>query len=201
MATVFFNTLTRKKEEFAPLAPGKVGLYTCGPTVHDYAHVGNFRTYMFEDLLRRYLQWRGYEVTQVMNITDVDDKTIRKSREQGVTLGEYTQVVAAIRVAAVGELVEMAGCSAIVEQTQSRELRGQLARRFESMVGQGAPAAHRQTTGDAHRTGYREVGACKGRSSRAGLPEEQAEAALTPGLASALPGRVPPRFPRMGARA
>jgi cysteinyl-tRNA synthetase len=91
VATVFFNTLSRKKEEFVPLVPGKVGLYTCGPTVHDYAHIGNFRTYTFEDLLRRYLQWRGYEVTQVMNVTDVDDKTIRKSREQGVTLGEYTK--------------------------------------------------------------------------------------------------------------
>ncbi len=91
MATVFFNTLSRKKEEFVPLVPGKVGLYTCGPTVHDYAHIGNFRTYTFEDLLRRYLQWRGYEVKHVMNVTDVDDKTIKKSRAQGVTLGDYTQ--------------------------------------------------------------------------------------------------------------
>jgi len=90
VATVLFNTLTRKKEEFVPLEPGNVRMYTCGPTVHDFAHIGNFRTYVFEDLLRRYLLWRGFSVTQVMNITDVDDKTIRKSREQGITLGEYT---------------------------------------------------------------------------------------------------------------
>lgn len=66
-------------------------MYTCGPTVYDYAHIGNFRTYMFEDLLRRYLKLRGYKVTQVMNITDVDDKTINGAREKGVSLDEYTE--------------------------------------------------------------------------------------------------------------
>jgi cysteinyl-tRNA synthetase len=66
-------------------------MYTCGPTVYDYATVGNFRTFMFEDLLRRYLAWKGFNVVQVMNVTDVDDKTIRGSREQGLTLAEYTQ--------------------------------------------------------------------------------------------------------------
>ena len=87
----FFNTFTRRKEEFNPLTEGKVKMYTCGPTVYDYAHIGNYRTYMFEDLLRRYLKYKGYEVTQVMNITDVDDKTIRNSREQRIPLGEYTK--------------------------------------------------------------------------------------------------------------
>lgn len=66
-------------------------MYTCGPTVHDYAHLGNFRAYLFEDLLRRSLKFFGYQVTQVMNVTDVDDKTIRKSRERGQSLSEYTQ--------------------------------------------------------------------------------------------------------------
>jgi len=87
----FFNTFTRRKEEFVPLEAGKVRMYTCGPTVYDYAHIGNYRTYMFEDLLRRYLKYRGYQVTQVMNITDVDDKTIRNSRERGIPLNEYTE--------------------------------------------------------------------------------------------------------------
>lgn len=87
-----YNSLTRRKETLEPIVPGQVSLYTCGPTVHDYAHIGNFRTFLFEDLLRRALAFRGYEVRQVMNITDVDDKTIRKSASKGVSLGEYTQV-------------------------------------------------------------------------------------------------------------
>lgn len=91
MALRFFNTLTRKKEEFVPIEPGKVGMYCCGPTVYDYAHIGNFRTYMFEDLLRRYLEYKGFKVTQVMNITDVDDKTIAGSRSKKISLSEYTK--------------------------------------------------------------------------------------------------------------
>ena len=86
----FFNTLSRQLEEFTPLAAGQVGLYTCGPTVYDYAHIGNFRCYMFEDLLRRWLKYRGYAVTQVMNLTDVDDKTIRRAREAGLPLARFT---------------------------------------------------------------------------------------------------------------
>jgi len=87
----FFNTLTRKKERFIPLEKDKVKLYTCGPTVYDYAHIGNFRAFVFEDLLRRWLKYRGFKVTQVMNITDVDDKTIRGSRLKGIPLKEYTE--------------------------------------------------------------------------------------------------------------
>jgi cysteinyl-tRNA synthetase len=86
----FFNTLTRRKEKFTPLEPGKVRLYTCGPTVYDYAHIGNFRAFLFEDLLKRWLEYRGYEVTHVMNITDVDDKTIKGSQKQQVPLAQYT---------------------------------------------------------------------------------------------------------------
>ena len=66
-------------------------MYTCGPTVYDYAHIGNFRTYVFQDVLRRYLQYKGYRVFQVTNITDVDDKTIRGSNAEGISLGEYTK--------------------------------------------------------------------------------------------------------------
>ena len=84
------NTMTRRVEPFEPLHAGKVGMYTCGPTVYNYAHIGNYRTYAFEDLLRRFLKWKGFDVVQVMNVTDVDDKSIRGSREAGATLDEYT---------------------------------------------------------------------------------------------------------------
>ena len=86
----FFNTLTRTKEKFVPIEEGNVKMYTCGPTVYDYSHIGNFRAFIFEDLLRRWLEYRGFGVTQVMNLTDVDDKTIKGSREEGVQLNEYT---------------------------------------------------------------------------------------------------------------
>jgi cysteinyl-tRNA synthetase len=91
MAIQFYNTLTRRLETFEPLEAGKVRIYTCGPTVYDRAHVGNFRTFTFEDLLRRFLRWKGFDVVQVMNLTDVDDKTIRGAGEAGVSLAEYTE--------------------------------------------------------------------------------------------------------------
>jgi len=86
----FFNTLTRKKEKFVPLEEGKAEMYTCGPTVYDFAHIGNFRAFLFEDLLRRWLEYRGYKVTQVMNLTDVDDRTIGASRKLGIPLEQHT---------------------------------------------------------------------------------------------------------------
>lgn len=91
MSVQFYNSLTRKKAPFHPLVPGKVSLYTCGPTVYDQAHIGNFRTFLFEDFLKRFLIWKGYQVTHVMNITDVDDKTIRKSQENQVPLETITK--------------------------------------------------------------------------------------------------------------
>ena len=87
----FYNTYTRRKEAFRPLVEPEVGLYTCGPTVYDFAHIGNFRAYLWEDLLRRYLKARGFRVIQVMNITDVDDKTIRGANAAGLGLDEYTE--------------------------------------------------------------------------------------------------------------
>ena len=86
----FFNTLTRKKEVFKPILPGKVKMYTCGPTVYDFAHIGNFRAFLFEDLLKRWLIHRGFKVTHVMNLTDIDDKTIKGSQKQGVPLRQFT---------------------------------------------------------------------------------------------------------------
>jgi cysteinyl-tRNA synthetase len=90
MAIRLFNTYSRRIEEFAPLDPPRVKMYTCGPTVYSLAHIGNFRAYVFEDLLQRHLEARGYKFERVMNITDVDDKTIRGSREAGVPLGDFT---------------------------------------------------------------------------------------------------------------
>lgn len=87
----FFNTITRKKMRFVSLEKGKVKMYTCGPTVWDYAHIGNFRTYVFQDLLRRWLEYRGFKITQVMNLTDVDDRTIKASRARRVPLNVHTK--------------------------------------------------------------------------------------------------------------
>jgi cysteinyl-tRNA synthetase len=87
----FYNTLTRREEEFVPLEEGKVGMYTCGPTVYAPPHIGNLRTFFFSDLVRRYLEYRGYDVKFVMNLTDVDDKTIRGAVREGVSLNDYTE--------------------------------------------------------------------------------------------------------------
>ena len=86
MALVLHDTLRRERLAFEPLEPGRVRMYTCRPTVHDYAHIGNLRTFLFEDLLRRVLEARGYDVKQVMNLTDVDDKIIDKARAAGVPI-------------------------------------------------------------------------------------------------------------------
>ncbi|MBI5805711.1 cysteine--tRNA ligase [candidate division TA06 bacterium] len=91
MAIKLYNTMTRKKEEFIPLKPNQAGIYACGPTVYNYAHIGNLRTYVFEDTLRRMFQYNGFALNHVMNITDVDDKTIRDSRKEGVSLKELTE--------------------------------------------------------------------------------------------------------------
>lgn len=91
MKLVFYNTLTRKKELFKPLKRGFVGLYTCGPTVYNYAHIGNLRTYIFEDVLRRTLEANGYKVRHIMNVTDVDDKTIAASKNAGKDLSVFTK--------------------------------------------------------------------------------------------------------------
>jgi cysteinyl-tRNA synthetase len=91
MALRLYNTLTRRIEVFEPLQPGRVSLYTCGPTVYNYAHIGNFRTFLFEDLLRRWLEASGYEVFQIMNLTDVDDRTIAAARQKGLPLREHVQ--------------------------------------------------------------------------------------------------------------
>ncbi len=88
----FFNTLGRTVQEFTPIHADNVGMYTCGPTVYNFAHIGNFRAYLFEDLLKRTLEYYGFKVTQVMNLTDVDDKTIRDSKAKGMPLRDFTAI-------------------------------------------------------------------------------------------------------------
>ena len=102
---IFFNTLTRKKEEFIPLIPGKAGVYCCGPTVYNYAHIGNLRSYFFEDIMKRVLLYNGYDVKHIMNITDVghlvsdadegEDKMEKGAMREGKTVWDiaefYTQ--------------------------------------------------------------------------------------------------------------
>ena len=95
MTLRLYNTMTRQVEDFAPLTPGRVSLYTCGPTIWNYAHIGNFRTFLFEDLLRRWLEASGLTVFHVMNLTDVDDRTIQAAAKAGVTLREHVEPYAA----------------------------------------------------------------------------------------------------------
>jgi cysteinyl-tRNA synthetase len=92
MSIELFNARTHRKEPFESIEPGKVKMYCCGPTIHDYAHIGNFRTFVFSDLMRRYLKFSGYEVYQVTNLTDVEDKIIAKSQSQGLDFLEFTKI-------------------------------------------------------------------------------------------------------------
>ena len=92
MALRFYNTLTRRIEEFQPLEGDTVRMYTCGPTVWNYVHIGNLRTFTFIDILRRWLRYRGYRLNHVMNITDVDDRIIKESAAAGKSLEEYTAI-------------------------------------------------------------------------------------------------------------
>jgi len=91
MALKVHNTLTRRLEPFEPLEPGRVRMYACGPTVYDFAHVGNFRYFVFTDLVHRYLEWSGLDVHLVMNLTDVDDRTIKRAAELGTSVADHTE--------------------------------------------------------------------------------------------------------------
>lgn len=86
----FFNTLSRQQEEFHPLEDGKVRMYICGPTVWNFAHIGNFRTFVFGDILRRYLKFKGYDLTHVMNLTDIDDRIINEAAARNISIDEFT---------------------------------------------------------------------------------------------------------------
>ena len=86
-----YNTLTRKKEEFIPLREGRVGMYVCGPTVYDFFHIGNARPFIVFDVLRRFLEYKGYQVTYVQNFTDVDDKIINRAAEENTSMEEVSE--------------------------------------------------------------------------------------------------------------
>lgn len=86
-----YNTLSKQVEEFVPLNPPNVGMYICGPTVYDYFHIGNARTFIMADIIRRYLEFKGYNVKFVMNLTDIDDKIIKKSIEEKIPASEVAQ--------------------------------------------------------------------------------------------------------------
>src|SRR3954464_9907945 len=90
MALRFYNTLTQESEVFHPLLGNTVRMYTCGPTVYNFVHIGNFRTFTFQDILRRWLRYRGYELNHVMNVTDVDDKIIANAAKEGKSIDQYT---------------------------------------------------------------------------------------------------------------
>src|SRR5690606_13657894 len=90
MMLKLFNTLTRQLEEFVPLEDGKVRMYICGPTVWNFAHIGNFRTFIFGDVLRRYLKYKGYSLTHVFNLTDIDDRIINESAGRKYSNDELT---------------------------------------------------------------------------------------------------------------
>ncbi len=92
MSLKLYNTLGRKKEVFKPIKKAQVGMYVCGPTIYNYVHIGNLRAYIFGDILRRYLKFSGYKVKEVMNLTDVEDKTIRDSQKAGKKLKDFTKV-------------------------------------------------------------------------------------------------------------
>ena len=86
-----YNTLTKQKEEFVPVNEGKVGMYVCGPTVYNYIHIGNARPMVVFDTVRRYFEYKGYDVNYVSNFTDVDDKIIKKANEEGVSASEISE--------------------------------------------------------------------------------------------------------------
>src|SRR5437660_575044 len=92
MALQFYNTLTQDVETFTPLSGNTVRMYTCGPTVYNFVHIGNLRTFTFQDMLRRVLRANGYTLDHVMNITDVEDKIIRDAKAAGQTISEFTKV-------------------------------------------------------------------------------------------------------------
>src|SRR5574344_1824296 len=107
-----FNTLTRSKEEFVPLNPGKVKMYVCGPTVYNFFHVGNARTFIIFDTVRRYFEYRGYEVEFIQNFTDIDDKMIKKANEDNTTVKEVgDKYIAEYYQDADGLNIERATCN------------------------------------------------------------------------------------------
>ncbi|MBG89252.1 MAG: cysteine--tRNA ligase [Verrucomicrobiales bacterium] len=135
MGLKIFNTLEREVVEFVPLDPAgkKVGMYCCGPTVYDFAHIGNFRTFVFTDLVRRYLDFKEFDVTHVMNITDVEDKIIRTVRESDTSLKEFTRRFEK----AFLEDMDALGCKAPTKKPRATEYIGPIIKLIKKLVDRG----------------------------------------------------------------
>jgi len=169
-----FNSVTRKKEPFAPADGRTVLIYTCGPTVYGPPHIGNYRTFVFEDVLCRALRYQGWDVKQVMNITDVDDKTIRDSAAQGLSLKEFTsqyeqvffEDLATLRVAPaavypratehIPEMIELT--QRLIERGHAYEVEGSVYFRIASFPGYGKLSGVRPTDTDARSRDYSRLG-------------------------------------------
>ena len=144
MALKLFNTLSRSVQEFTPLLPGKVGLYCCGPTVYDFAHIGNWRTFVFSDLVRRTLEFSGYTVKHVMNITDIEDKIIKRVREQKTSLREFT---GKFETAFLDDLKAL-GCREPHVKPRATEYIGEIIALIEKLVARGI--AYQATDGSVY---------------------------------------------------
>ncbi|MDB6122642.1 MAG: cysteine--tRNA ligase [Pedosphaera sp.] len=146
MALKLFNTLSRSVEEFVPLDPAgrRVGMYCCGPTVHDSAHIGNFRTFVFTDMLRRYLEFRGFAVEHVMNITDVEDKIIARVRAANTTLREYTSKYET----AFFEDLKSLGCKPPHQTPRATEFIAEIISLIEKLIERGL--AYKATDGSVY---------------------------------------------------
>src|SRR5215471_4060200 len=135
MALKLFNTLSRTVQEFVPLDPAgkKVGMYCCGPTVYDFAHIGNWRTFVFSDLVRRYLEFKGYAVNHVMNITDVEDKIIKRVRETKTSLRDFTGKYEAEFI----EDLKTLNCRAPHQTPRATDFMGEIITLIEKLIQRG----------------------------------------------------------------
>jgi cysteinyl-tRNA synthetase len=172
MALKLFNTLTRSVQEFVPLDPQrkKAGMYCCGPTVYDFAHIGNWRTFVFADLVRRTLEFSGYEVTHVMNITDVEDKIIKRVREQKTTLREFT---GKFETAFLDDLKAL-GCREPHVKPRATEHIAEIIALIEKLVARGV--AYKAADGSVYFSieKYRGCGCCYGQLLKLNLDEMRA---------------------------
>ena len=172
MALKLFNTLTRSVQEFTPLDPQKkkVGMYCCGPTVYDYAHIGNWRTFVFADLVRRTLEFSGYDVQHVMNITDVEDKIIKRVRENKTTLREFT---GKFEAAFLDDLKAL-GCREPHQKPRATEHIPEIIVLIEKLVARGV--AYKAADGSVYFSieKYRGCGCCYGQLLKLNLDEMRA---------------------------
>ena len=172
MALKLFNTLTRSVQKFTPLDPAgkKIGMYCCGPTVYDFAHIGNWRTFVFADLVRRTLEFSGYAVTHVMNITDVEDKIIKRVREQKTTLPEFT---GKFETAFLDDLKAL-GCREPHQKPRATEHIAEIIALIEKLIARGV--AYNTADGSVYFSieKYRGCGSCYGQLLKLNLEEMRA---------------------------